>query len=230
MPSALTIAKQMRRAQLEAGLSARILAFPTKQYGVGLADPGWWFEPYSRLTGMDRAADNHYATSPLEQIKALDVLSIMAPDSVMFLWTTVPMLMQAGAVLAAWEFACKSHFTWVKTNADGSLHFGTGYCNRNAHEILLVGTRGMTPTPASGTQWSSVLFVPVGRRSEKPVVFYELIDITRLCQRLNCLGAERRGKAGISGVLRLSRMSTKAALKLTPSLERRVFEENLGSA
>jgi hypothetical protein len=45
---------------------------PAKQYGVGLADPGWRFEPYSHITGMDRAADNHYAMSSL---KTIDVRS-----------------------------------------------------------------------------------------------------------------------------------------------------------
>jgi N6-adenosine-specific RNA methylase IME4 len=170
MPSAQAIAKQARRAELEAELGARILALPTKQYGVGLADPGWRFEPYSRVTGMDRAADNHYRTAPLEEIKALDVRSFMAPDAVMFLWTTVPMLMQAGDVLEAWGFLYKSNFTWVKDRV------GTGYWSRNKHEHLLIGTRGKIPAPAPGTQWPSVIDAPVGRHSEKPAVFYELIE------------------------------------------------------
>jgi N6-adenosine-specific RNA methylase IME4 len=112
--SAFTIAKQQRRARLEAELAARILALPSKQYGVALADPGWRFEPYSRITGMDRAADNHYATSSLETIKAIDIRSFMAKDSMMFLWSTVPMLPQVLEVLAAWGFTYKSNFVWVK--------------------------------------------------------------------------------------------------------------------
>jgi hypothetical protein len=31
-------------------------------YSVILADPPWRWEPYSRTTGMDRVADNHYST------------------------------------------------------------------------------------------------------------------------------------------------------------------------
>jgi N6-adenosine-specific RNA methylase IME4 len=174
--SALTIPKQARRARLEAELGARILALPVKQYGVGLADPGWRFEPYSRVNGMDRAADNHYATSSLEAIKALDVSSFMAPNSVMFLWSTVPMIMKAGEVLEAWGFTYKSQFAWPKTRAGGSLALGTGYWNRNAHELLLVGTRGKIPAPAPGTQWPSVIFAPVGRHSEKPAIFHEMIE------------------------------------------------------
>jgi N6-adenosine-specific RNA methylase IME4 len=119
---------------------------------------------------MDRAADNHYRTAPLEEIKALDVRSFMAPDSVMFLWATVPMLMQAGEVLEAWGFPYKSNFTWNKDRV------GTGYWSRDKHEHLLVGTRGKIPAPAPGTQWPSVIDAPVGRHSEKPVIFYELIE------------------------------------------------------
>jgi N6-adenosine-specific RNA methylase IME4 len=170
MSSAPTIAKQEQRARHERELAARILALPVKRYGAGLADPGWRFEPYSRITGMDRSADNHYATSTLATIKAIDVRSFMAPDSVMFLWGTVPMLPQALETLAAWGFAYKSNFVWIKDR------IGTGYWSRNQHEHLLIGTRGKIPAPAPGTQWPSVIQAPVGRHSEKPTTVYELIE------------------------------------------------------
>jgi N6-adenosine-specific RNA methylase IME4 len=183
MASARTIAKQEKRARLEAELASRILALPACVYGVGLADPGWRFEPYSRTTGMDRAADNHFATSSLEQIRALNVRAIMAPHSVMFLWATIPMLPQALEVLAAWGFSYKSSITWRKTNADGSLYRGTGFWVICAHEILLIGTRGHPPAPAMGTQWPSVIDAPVVRgpdgrviHSAKPKIFHELIE------------------------------------------------------
>jgi hypothetical protein len=48
-------------------------ALPDKRYGLILADPPWRFEPYSRSSGMDRAADNHYPTMTLDEICAMDV-------------------------------------------------------------------------------------------------------------------------------------------------------------
>ena len=87
-----TLEKRERRARRKAELGARQRALPDKRYGVILADPPWRFKPYSRLTGMDRAADNHYPMSALEEIKALAVASIAARDCVLFLWATVPML------------------------------------------------------------------------------------------------------------------------------------------
>jgi N6-adenosine-specific RNA methylase IME4 len=119
---------------------------------------------------MDRAADNHYPTSELEEIKALPVASITARDCVLFLWATVPMLPQALEVMTAWGFTYKSSFGWAKN------HMGTGYWNRNKHELLLIGTRGHVPAPAMGTQAASLIEAPVGRHSEKPAVFHEIIE------------------------------------------------------
>jgi N6-adenosine-specific RNA methylase IME4 len=167
---ARTLAKQERRAKLEAELAAKILALPGKRYGVLLADPGWRFEPYSRTTGMDRAADNHYVTEVLAKIMALDVASIAAPDSVLFLWITNPMLPQGLAVMARWGFTYKTNFAWAKDR------LGTGYWSRNQHELLLVGTRGRIPAPAPGTQWSSLIVAPRRAHSQKPDAVYELVE------------------------------------------------------
>ena len=167
---ALADAKQARRARLEAELGARIRALPDRRYGVILADPPWRFEPYSRSSGMSRAADNHYPTSPLGEIKSLDVASIAAPDSVLFLWATVPMLPQALETMAAWGFAYKSSFAWAKDRV------GTGFWNRNKHELLLIGTRGHVPAPAMGTQRPSLIEAPVREHSRKPDEAYEIIE------------------------------------------------------
>ena len=162
--------KKERRDFREVELGTKQSALPQKRYGVVLADPEWRFEPYSRETGMDRAADNHYPTSELGQIKARDVSSIAAEDSILFLWATAPMLPQAIEVMAAWGFSYKSHAIWAKDRV------GTGYWFRNKHELLLVGTRGSIPAPAMGTQSASLIEAPVGRHSEKPAVFYEIIE------------------------------------------------------
>jgi N6-adenosine-specific RNA methylase IME4 len=162
--------KKLSREINEQELAAKQTALPNKRYGVILADPEWSFEPYSRETGMDRAADNHYPTSATDQICERDVGSIAADDAVLFLWATVPMLPDALRVMEAWGFKYKSHAVWAKDR------IGTGYWFRNQHELLLVGTRGKIPAPAMGTQWPSLIDAPVGRHSEKPIKSYELIE------------------------------------------------------
>ena len=109
-----------------------------------VADPEWRFEPWSRETGMDRAADNHYPTIITEVIKARDVESIAADDCVLLLWATMPMLPHALVVMAAWGF------DYVSTTSGARTRLGIGYWNREKHELLLIGTRGNIPCPAPG--------------------------------------------------------------------------------
>lgn len=167
-----TEVKQQRRAEKEAALAeatqAASRALGEQIYGVIYADPPWRFEPYSRDTGMDRAADNHYPTMTLDAIKSLHVPA--APDCVLFLWATVPMLPQALDVMSAWGFCYRSHFIWVKHR------IGTGYWSRNQHELLLIGTRGDMPAPAPGQQYASVIDAEAGAHSAKPFHFTEMIE------------------------------------------------------
>jgi N6-adenosine-specific RNA methylase IME4 len=162
--------KKAARTTREADLGAKQAALPAKKYGVILADPEWRFEPYSRETGMDRAADNHYPTSETAVIKSRPVGDIAADDSVLLLWATVPMLPDALAVMAAWGFVYKSHIVWLKDQ------IGTGYWFRNQHELLLVGTRGNVPAPAPGTQFRSALAFDTGPHSQKPPFAHEIAE------------------------------------------------------
>ena len=64
--------KKESRQRREIELGARQRVLPTTKHGAILGDSEWRWEPWSRETGMDRAADNHYPTSELEKIKALE--------------------------------------------------------------------------------------------------------------------------------------------------------------
>lgn len=168
--SARVESKKASREAREVALGQKQRALPDKRYGVILADPEWRFEPWSRASGMDRSADNHYPTSPTDVIASRPVASIAARDCVLFLWATVPMLPAALEVMTAWGFAYRSHVAWVKDRV------GAGYWFRNAHELLLVGARGEPIAPAPGTQWKSALVAPVAGHSRKPEIFLELIE------------------------------------------------------
>jgi N6-adenosine-specific RNA methylase IME4 len=185
--SAKTEVKKEARAAREKALGKKQLALPDKRYGVILADPEWQYEPWSRETGMDRAAANHYPTSILPVIVARDVPSISAKDCILFLWATIPMLPHALVVMAAWGFDYKSHYAWGKDK------FGTGYWNREKHELLLIGTRGNIPCPAPGDQWDSLVMAPRGAPSEKPECFLEMIE--QYYPNLPKIELNRRGPA-----------------------------------
>jgi N6-adenosine-specific RNA methylase IME4 len=179
-----TAIKKVMRENRERELAEAISDLPDVQFGVILADPPWKFATYSEH-GMDRSADNHYPTLNTDDICNLDVLSISAPNSVLFLWATAPMLPDAVEVMQTWGFSYKTHFIWVKDR------MGTGYWARNQHELLLVGTRGNVPAPAPGTQWPSVIDAPLGAHSSKPELFHELIE--ELFPNLPKIELNRRG-------------------------------------
>lgn len=166
-------AKQQRRDERERDLAERTIAAVTalgdgKRYGVLLADPPWRFEPYSRETGMDRSADNHYPTMTLDAIKALKVPA--AEHCVLFLWATAPMLREALEVMAAWGFQYKTFHVWAKDR------IGTGYWVRENAELLLVGTKGEPVPPAPGQQFPTLIEAPRGRHSAKPPAVAEMIE------------------------------------------------------
>ena len=119
---------------------------------------------------MDRAAENHYPTSETTAIAAREVRKLALDHCALFLWATVPMLPDALTVMEAWGFGYVTHWVWMKDRV------GTGYWNRNAHELLLLGTRGNVPAPAPGTQWPSVILARPTEHSAKPERFHELIE------------------------------------------------------
>jgi N6-adenosine-specific RNA methylase IME4 len=135
------------------------------------ADPEGRFEPRSRLTGMDRAAHNHFSTSFLSVIKARPAEAIAAKDLRYLSVFDHPMFIAAHEVMADWGFEYKSHVVWAKPD------MGTGYWFREKHEVLMIGTRGKVPAPAPGEQWPSVIRAPRGKRhSAKPERFAKMIE------------------------------------------------------
>jgi N6-adenosine-specific RNA methylase IME4 len=162
--------KKGRRAERERELGKKQLALPDECFGVIVADPEWDDTVWSRETGMDRHAANHYPTSDASVIASRPVASIAAKDCVLFLWTTNQHLRIAFGVLAAWGFEYKSNYMWGKES------ISTGRWNRSKHEILLIGTRGNVPCPAQGTQWDSLIMAPKGEHSAKPEIFLQMIE------------------------------------------------------
>ena len=183
--AARTILKQESRAAREIELAAQQKALPDQTFGVIYADPEWRFDPRSRETGLDRAADNHYPTSDLATIKARDVGSIAAADAVLFLWSPANRVADAIDVMKAWGFAYVTQIIWAKTK------IALGYWVRDKHEVLLIGRRGKIMAPAPGKQCDSLIAAPVGEHSAKPDVFAEIIE--RYFPHLPKIELNRRG-------------------------------------
>lgn len=148
---------------------------PAEGFGLIMADPPWAFANFS-AKGHAKGAHAQYRCMDLPSIKALPVGDLAAPDCVLWLWATNPMLPQALDVLAAWGFTFKTAGHWVKRTATGKLAFGTGYLLRSAGEPFLIGTRGK---PKTSRSVRSVVDAARREHSRKPEEAYAAAEMLR---------------------------------------------------
>lgn len=111
------------------------------KYGVIYADPPWAYEMRSEK-GYAKSPEAHYATLSLEEIAALPVGHLAAPDCLLWMWSTWPHLEGAMGVLRAWGFTYKTGGAWRKLTRTGKVAMGTGYYFRSSTEPWLIATIG----------------------------------------------------------------------------------------
>lgn len=159
------------RGQRKEELKAKAAALPPDQYRIIYADPPWKYgDERTSLDGYsDSAAAAQYPTMPLIDICAMPVRDIAAPDSVLFLWATFPLLPDAIEVVKAWGFHYKTAFVWDKQRANmGNYHNACA-------ELLIIATRGSC-TPEIDKRPPQVIAEARGKHSAKPESFRVLID------------------------------------------------------
>lgn len=81
--------------------------FCMKKYQIIYADPPWNYKVYSKK-GLGRSAESHYPTMSIEDICALPVGNLADKDCALFLWVTIPCLLEGLSVLKAWGFTYKT--------------------------------------------------------------------------------------------------------------------------
>lgn len=82
------------------------------KYQIIYADPPWKYKDKACIG----ACEQHYSTLTISELCKLPVNNIAADNSVLFLWTTYPMLKESLALIEAWGFTYKSiSFSMDKT-------------------------------------------------------------------------------------------------------------------
>ncbi|WP_038527991.1 MT-A70 family methyltransferase [Azospirillum argentinense] len=121
-------------------------------YGLIYADPPWRQEMYSEETGTRKAPQAHYACMPLDEIKALPVGHLAAPDCYIVMWSLWNFVAPGYATntLQAWGFAPKSGGSWHKVTKHGKAAMGTGYGFRGCCEPFLTGSIGKPKVHSRG--------------------------------------------------------------------------------
>ena len=128
------------------------------------ADPPWRYAQ-KNLPG---SAEKHYPTMSINDLCALPVAELAAPDCALFLWATFPQLPEALRLIKAWGFQYKSAaFVWLKKNRKAdSWFYGLGFWTRANAEVCLLATRGRPRRQAANVH--QFIISPIEAHSKKP--------------------------------------------------------------
>lgn len=142
-------------------------------YDFIMADPPWRFLTYSERGVTHKGAGGQYRLMTLDDIKMLPVFKLAAPDCLLWMWATAPMLPHAIDTLRAWQFHYCTAGSWAKRTKNGKLRWGTGYRFRSTSEFILIGTRGK---PKSARNVPSHVDGLAREHSRKPDEAYALAE------------------------------------------------------
>jgi N6-adenosine-specific RNA methylase IME4 len=139
--------------------------FPDGTFRTLVADPPWRFN--EKQDFGDGLAEDKYPSMSTDEIAALPLADLAAPDSHLYLWTPVTKVPEALRVCEAWGFRYVGLLTWAKPG----LGLGTWW--RVSTEHIVFGVRGSLPTTPNLRNWFEA---PRGRHSVKPGKFFELVE------------------------------------------------------
>lgn len=160
------------------------------KYSLIYADPAWEYDNKA----SNGAAEDHYDTMKLIDMKRLPVWDLAADDAVLAMWFTGTHTREAIRLAEAWGFKVRTMkgFTWVKLNALAERHInkalqaggvedfydlldllneqtrmnGGNYTRANT-EDLLIATKG-NGLERRVKNIKQVIYSPLGKHSQKP--------------------------------------------------------------
>ncbi|MGH8129008.1 MAG: MT-A70 family methyltransferase, partial [Gammaproteobacteria bacterium] len=100
--------KPLRPQSLPPALPRTVGGFSTV-----LADPPWRFANRTGKIAPEHRRLDRYSTMSLDDIMALDVKSILAPNAHLYLWVPNALLPDGLEVMKAWGFRYVSNIVWA---------------------------------------------------------------------------------------------------------------------
>src|SRR5258706_13011784 len=156
-----------------------------KKYNILLLDCPWDYS--NNRSHRAELGGSSYPAMSLDELCRLPIYKLAHDNCVLFMWVTMPKLMEVHVLWDAWGFEYKTcAFTWIKINPTGVLdktgkdvilrkgvYSGLGsYTNQNA-ELCLIGKRGTLHRVSKNVK--QVVIAPRGRHSAKPAQVRERI-------------------------------------------------------
>lgn len=142
-----------------------------------LADPPWRFANRTGKVAPEHKRLDRYGTMSLDEIRALPVKEVSAPNAHLYLWVPNALLPEGLKVMEDWGFRYVSNIVWAKRRKDGGPDGrGVGFYFRNVTEILLFGVKGSMRTLQPGRSQVNMIESRKREHSRKPDEQYPLIE------------------------------------------------------
>jgi N6-adenosine-specific RNA methylase IME4 len=138
------------------------------KYNIVYADPPWQYQDRNTGGSYQSGAAQKYQVMSIKDICELPVRDLTAENSVLFIWTTGPMIQEAFEVIKAWGFKYKTvGFVWVKRNRKSPGWFwGCGHWTRANSEICLLAVKGNPKRINASVH--QIVELPIQEHSKKP--------------------------------------------------------------
>ena len=146
------------------------------KYEILYADPPWNYKGQKQHNGKGKkdtgGAVEHYPTMTLKELKKLDIPSICAESSLLFMWSSSPHLDQAIDLMKTWGFSWATiGFVWDKQRVN------PGFYTMSQCELCLIGKRGKIPKPRGARNIRQLVSELRGTHSTKPVEVRKRIEL-----------------------------------------------------
>lgn len=146
-------------------------------FGTILADPPWQFQNRTGKMAPEHRRLNRYSTMTMDEIKALPVAQLAAPQSHLYLWVPNALILDGLEVMKRWGFTYKTNLIWYKVRKDGGPDGrGVGFYFRNVTEIVLFGIHGKLRTLDAGRRQTNIVVSRKREHSRKPDELYDIIE------------------------------------------------------
>ena len=160
------------------------LEWPTVPYATAVLDPPWPLTKFERKV-RPRQRGFDYPTMSLAEIAELPVPELLAPKSLVFLWTTQKYLPPSFSLLQNWGLTYRFTMTWHKPGGIQPLN-----SPQFNSEFIVAASKGK-PLFADLKAFNTAFHAPRAGHSIKPEEFYDLLRRVTSPPRLDLFSRRR---------------------------------------
>lgn len=182
LSTAKKIDREIEIKEQKEGIEKGTLELPEGVFEVIVIDPPWKYHDDKVYDADGFRGTTNYPTLTLEEIGNIKLPS--ADNCVLWLWTTHRFMRYSFELLDKWGFEEKAILTWCKNK------MGIGRWLRSKSEFCIMAVKGKPLIHL--TNQTTVLNADIGKHSEKPQEFYDLVDKLCIGRKLDYFARKKR--------------------------------------